>query len=106
MTDTKVLLGRRIKSLRRNKDYSQEQLAENAGVSAKYLGEVERGQANISLEILEKLSTSLETKLTDLLDFEHEIGRKQLVANINSMVRSADDNSLQIVLRVIKAILK
>lgn len=47
MTEAKILLGKRIRSLRRSKDYSQEEFAELAEISGKYLGEIERGQAEL-----------------------------------------------------------
>ena len=82
MAEIKVLLGKRIRTLRRQYDYSQEQLAEKANISGKYLGEVERGQANISVDVLEKISASLSIKVSDLLDFEHELGRKALITKL------------------------
>jgi len=106
MAETKVLLGKRIRTLRRKYDYSQEQLAEKANISGKYLGEIERGQANISIDVLDKISTGLEIKVSNLLDFEHELGRKALMTKISALIKSADDNSLQLIFRIIKAILR
>lgn len=106
MAETKVLLGKRIRTLRRQYDYSQEQLAEKANISGKYLGEVERGQANISVDVLEKISDALNIKLSDLLDFEHELGRKALITKLSALIKSADDNSLQLIFRVVKDILR
>jgi transcriptional regulator with XRE-family HTH domain len=106
MPETKVLLGMRIRSLRRQYDYSQEQLAERANISGKYLGEVERGQANISIEVLDKISSALSINVSDLLDFEHELGRKALITKISELIKAADERSLQIVYRMAKAILR
>ena len=49
-------LGKRLRELRTKARLSQDQLAEQAGISAKYLGEVERGAVNVSVHILHKLS--------------------------------------------------
>lgn len=38
---------------------SQEQLAERAGLSAKYLGRIERGEVNASLDTLERVVSAL-----------------------------------------------
>jgi predicted transcriptional regulator len=38
---------------------SQEQLAERAGLSTKYLGRIERGQVNASLDTLERVVSAL-----------------------------------------------
>ena len=106
MAETKVLLGRRIRSLRRKNDYSQEQLAERANISGKYLGEVERGQANISIEVLDKIAAALRINVSDLLDFEHELGRKALITKISELIKKADERSLQTVYRMVKALLR
>jgi len=106
MSETKILLGKRIRMLRRINDLSQEQLAEKAKMSGKYVGEIERGQANITIEILEKISTALDVELSDLFDFEHEISRQELIPQINSLLQGADDQNLQTIFRIIKSILR
>ena len=106
MSETKILLGRRIRTLRRINDLSQEQLAEKASMSGKYVGEIERGQANITIDILEKISTALDVGISDLFDFEHEISRQELLPQINSLLQDADDRSLQTIFRIVKSILK
>jgi len=45
---------------------SQEQLAERADLSPKYLGEVERGRVNISLDSLVRICQALAMRLGDL----------------------------------------
>ena len=105
MSDTKILLGKRIRSLRRLKDYSQEQLAEKANISGKYVGEIERGQANISIDVLDKLSIALKISLSDLLDFEHESDRKALVKKLTTSLKTADDPTLRTILRMVKSLL-
>ena len=59
MSDIRKRLGQRIRSLRAELDLSQEQLAEKAGISAKYLGEVERGVGNISIDRLNGVAVGL-----------------------------------------------
>lgn len=106
MSETKILLGKRIRSLRRIKDLSQEELAEKANMSGKYVGEIERGQANITIDILEKISTALNVEISELFDHQHEIDRQELIPKINSLLEDADDQNLQTIFRIIKSILK
>ena len=42
-----VALGRRVKELRKKASLSQDQAAERAGISGKYLGQVERGEVKV-----------------------------------------------------------
>ncbi len=106
MAETKILLGRRIRTLRRINDLSQEQLAEKANMSGKYVGEIERGHANITIDILGKISTGLDVEISELFDFQHEISRKELLPKITSLLQDADDQNLQTIYRIIKSILK
>lgn len=61
-------IGARIRSLRKASGLSQQALAERAGVSYKYLGEIERGQVNLSVEILMKIAEALHVKAGEILD--------------------------------------
>ena len=59
-------LGRRVRALRLQKEWSQETLGAKARLSYKFVGEVERGRANPSLETLEALSDAFQVDVTDL----------------------------------------
>ena len=67
--DPKFLFGQRLALLRKEKGWSQEQLALQSGMARSYLGGVERGQRNISLENIVKLARTLEIKPSALMDF-------------------------------------
>jgi len=62
--------GSRIKELRSAKGITQEGLAESAGLSRQYVGDVERGTRNISLVNIEKIATALKITLPELLKFK------------------------------------
>lgn len=60
-------LGKRINFLRTQKGYSQEALAERAGLHRTYIGSAERGERNVSIINLEKLAKALDTSLNELV---------------------------------------
>ncbi len=68
MSNVLEKIGKHIKDLRVEKNLSQQALAELAGMSYKYLGEIERGQVNLSVEILIKIAQSLQVNAGDLLN--------------------------------------
>ncbi|AZB43794.1 XRE family transcriptional regulator [Bacillus sp. FJAT-42376] len=49
------LTGERIRILRKNRGWTQEEYAEKADFQTSYIASVERGERNITLETLEKL---------------------------------------------------
>lgn len=62
------IVGQKIRALRKLAFLSQEELAEKADLSYKYLGEVERGVVNISLDSLMRIAKALRVRLHDLID--------------------------------------
>ena len=61
------LVGERIRSVRTQRKLSQQALAEKAGLSYKHVGEVERGQVNVSLETLHKMAVAMDIEVCALL---------------------------------------
>ena len=59
--------GRRVHGLRRARGWSQEELAERAGLHRNYVGGVERGERNVSLVNIGKLAQALEVTPSELL---------------------------------------
>jgi len=53
------------RKFRIEKNLSQEELAEKAGVHRTYIGSVERGERNITINVMEKISVALEKPITD-----------------------------------------
>ena len=63
-------LGRRIRSMRRARHMTQTDLARSAGISAPFLGHIERGSRIASLETLVQLCNALKTDANTLLAFD------------------------------------
>jgi transcriptional regulator with XRE-family HTH domain len=69
VSDIKQVIGSGIRSIRKAKGISQESLAHAAGFSPSYMGEVERGLRNISIETLGKISDALGVSPFDIIRF-------------------------------------
>lgn len=67
--DPRLLLGARLVKLRKERGWSQEQLALESGIARSYLGGVERGQRNIALVNICKLAEALKVEPSELLKF-------------------------------------
>jgi hypothetical protein len=61
-----VKLGKTIKSIRAAKGLSQEDLALASGIDRSYLGGVERGEHNVAVVNLERISIALGVSIKDL----------------------------------------
>jgi transcriptional regulator with XRE-family HTH domain len=67
----RAAFGARVRALRHERGWSQEQLAHAAGLDRTYVGSVERGERgerNIALDNIWLLADTLQVKPADLLD--------------------------------------
>jgi transcriptional regulator with XRE-family HTH domain len=63
----KALFGVRLRLAREGMGLSQELLAEKAGLHRTYIGQVERGERNISVDSMERLADAVGLQLWDML---------------------------------------
>jgi transcriptional regulator with XRE-family HTH domain len=62
-----VLFGRSIRQLRSERGWSQERLAETAGISLNYVGNLERGEQGPSLHVIVRLAKAFAVDVPTLL---------------------------------------
>lgn len=69
MFEKKLLtsFGLRVRQLRKERNLSQEDLAERSGLHRTYIGGIERGERNVALVNIFKIAKALDLSLADLL---------------------------------------
>ncbi len=63
----KTIFGKNVRRLRERLGFSQEELADRAGLHRTYVGSVERGERNISLENIVAIARALDVSPADLV---------------------------------------
>lgn len=73
----RAAFGRHIRTLRRLRGLSQENVAYDAGIHPTYLSGIERGRRNPSLKNIRAIARALNARTADLFAFEDEKGEAQ-----------------------------
>lgn len=68
MSDIAKSIGQRIRNYRIQQGLSQEKLAEFSGCHPTYIGQLERGEKNATIESIEKISLALDIPLSKLFE--------------------------------------
>ena len=61
----RAALGERIRQLRSDQGFSQEDFAHKVGLDRTYIGGVERGERNVSLDNIHRIAAALEIHPSD-----------------------------------------
>jgi transcriptional regulator with XRE-family HTH domain len=102
MYDLSKSLGRRIHALRANRGFSQEEMAEKAGMSVKHFGKIERGAVNVSLQCLNAIAAALGMSVRDVLEVEHERDRDELLAELHDGLAGLSLRDVRVVHRLVR----
>lgn len=66
--DVRKKFGKRLRALREERGWSQEEFADRAGLHRTYVSAVERGVRNPTLSVLERLAKAFGIKLSEMLE--------------------------------------
>jgi transcriptional regulator with XRE-family HTH domain len=97
-------VGNRIRELRKAKGWTQEQLAEAASLHYSYIGGVERGDRNISLETLEKIIAAFDVPAIEFFRFEDETERRKALDEHMALLSSKSAEEIAALTRVTREV--
>jgi XRE family transcriptional regulator, regulator of sulfur utilization len=66
MPDIQIKIGKRIREIREDLGISQEELGYRSGLHRTYIGSVERGERNLSIESISTIAKALNMNLEEL----------------------------------------
>lgn len=72
MSGISELIGENIRQLRKERGLSQEQLALRAEINASYMGQVERGEKNPTIDVLSKIAHALQKPIEQIVNVAAE----------------------------------
>ena len=66
--DILIRYGQAVRKIRLEQGISQEELADRCGLHRTYISDIELGKRNLSLENIERISISLNKKISDFFE--------------------------------------
>jgi transcriptional regulator with XRE-family HTH domain len=67
MADLKDIVSINVRRLRQERGWTQEELADRVGLSARYIGQIERAQASMTVSVLGRIANALKVEPAQLV---------------------------------------
>ena len=67
MQDVQKRIGKTIRALRLKRAWSQDIFADRSGLNRAHVGEIERGESNVTIQTLKIVADTLGVKIRDLI---------------------------------------
>jgi transcriptional regulator with XRE-family HTH domain len=103
MPELRNYIGTRIRAIRNAKGLTQQNLADASGLDYRYIGALERGERNFSMDTLEKVVLALNVTLKDLAlvhETEKDSLRQETIDEFAAMTENLTDEQIS-VLRIV-----
>jgi len=105
-----IKLGERIRSLRKARNLSQEELAEKANLHFTYVGRIERGEANFSIGVLYRIAAALGVNIDNFFSFlaaDKPLTQKDfLIFEIVHLIEDEKEEDIEAIEEFVKGALK
>lgn len=100
----KVMLGKRIKEERMKLNLTQETLAEDVDLTTAYIGQIERGERNLTLENLVKVSNRLGVSVDYLLSDSLLIETDTSIISISQLLNGRTLREKELAISILKTL--
>ena len=105
MSEIKKLLGKRIREVRILRNLTQEDLSELTDIGASSISKIESGYFHPTDENLDKIAKDLKIEPYKLYMFNHQKDTKTLISDLENILKSATEEEIKLVHRVVTSIL-
>ena len=96
-------IGQKIRTTRKARGLSQEQLAEKIGISTTHMSHIETGNTKLSLPVFVNLAKVLEVRTDELIYDVKPIPHNIYIENIVNMLDDCSTLQIQIIEDIVKA---
>lgn len=102
MDKDKILIGRKIKEIRKKNKLTQENFCEQIGIEPSSLSNIENGKSFPSMQTILKIMEKFNAKPQDFFNFEYLKDEESLEEEIIEIIKRQPYDKKQIIFRIIK----
>ena len=94
--------GQRIRVLRIRRGLTQEELAEKADLHTTYIGQIERGEKNMTITSMEKILEALDVPFSEFFEhFDSRDSRESIASKCYTLISGKDKPQQEIIYRIL-----
>ncbi|SDK35733.1 helix-turn-helix domain-containing protein [Sediminibacillus albus] len=96
-------VGERLRTIRKMKVLSQEELAHAAGLHPTYIGQLERGEKNPTIDTIDKVTSSLGISLSELFRLTENLKEDQseTILQLRSQINQLSEEDRKTIIKII-----
>lgn len=96
-------IGQRIRKIRKDRGLSQEQLAEQVGISTTHMSHIETASTKMSLSIFAEIASALDVQADELLYDSRLKRRETSIAHIAGILDDCDSIQVRIIEDIVQS---
>lgn len=100
----KETFGKRFKEIRKKFGYTQEKMAEIAGIEPQSISKIESGKNFPLLSNLEKIANKLGIELEDFFCYKHKVSSENLKKDLLDIFETLEQNDKEKLLRIARVL--
>lgn len=105
MNNIAVDVGQRIRVIRIRRGLTQEELAEKADLHTTYIGQIERGEKNMTITSMEKILEALDVPFSEFFEhFDSKDSRESIASKCYTLISGKDKPQQEIIYRILRDI--
>ena len=94
-------IGQNIRKYRKEKNFSQEELAEKVFISTTHMSHIETGSTKLSLPVLVDLAKVLNVSTDEILNEDFDSSKAKLVETVEEVISSCSPKQAEIIKEII-----
>nr|DAW23802.1 MAG TPA: helix-turn-helix domain protein [Caudoviricetes sp.] len=109
MEKQEITVGKRIRHFRNLRNWSQLKLATEAGINTAFLGHLERGLKQPTIQTLEKITNALEITLPEFFEYKSNvtvINNKKAVQKVELALRNLPEKDAERIANIVCEMVK